>query len=119
MNFKLKRKSRVFLGKPLKRFAVMFGFTTAVLSICAFPFPALALLYSRSVGSIAVFGVAGVRGQKLAGNFGAFSAVGKALVLAADRDGALSVKGVSVGFYTALAAAAFLILAARAVQSAA
>lgn len=81
--------------------------------------PFFALLYPCSVRIIAVFGIAGILRQQLAGDIGTFSAVYNALVLTACSNGTFAVERVSVCFNAASAAAAFLVLAARAVQSAA
>ena len=71
--------------------------------------PAAALLNARAVGSIAVFGVAGIGCQQFTGHIGTLTAMHKALVLAAYRHGAFAVKGVSVGLYASAAAGGFLV----------
>lgn len=81
--------------------------------------PFFALFYPCAVRVVAVFGIAGILCQKLAGDIGTFAAVNEALSLTAYRYGTLSVERVSVCFNAALTAAAFLVLTARAVQSAA
>ena len=82
-------------------------------------FPFFALLYPCAVRSISVFWIAGILCKQLAWYIGAFSAVYNPLVLTAYRYGTFSVERVSVCFNAASAAAAFLVLAARAVKSAA
>lgn len=81
--------------------------------------PFFTLIYACAVRGIAVFGVAGILGQQLAGDIGTFSAVNNALVLTAYRYRTFSVERVAVCFNAASAAAAFLVFAAGAVQSAA
>lgn len=81
--------------------------------------PFSALLYPRAVRVVTVFWVAGILCQKLAWDIGTFAAVNEALSLTAYRYRTLSVKRVSVCFNAAPTAAAFLVLTARAVQSAA
>lgn len=65
-----------------------------------------------------MLGVAGIFCQQLAGNIGTFPAVDKSLILTAHRHGTFSVERISVSLYAPSAAAAFLVFAARAVQSA-
>lgn len=81
--------------------------------------PFSALLYPCAVRSVSVLGIAGILGQKLAGHIGTFSAVNNALVLTAYRYRTFFVERVAVCFNAASAAAAFLVFAAGAVQSAA
>lgn len=81
--------------------------------------PLFALFYPCAVRSIAVFGIAGILCQQFAWDIGTFSAVYNALVLTAYSYGTFSVERVTVCFNAASAAAAFLVLAARAVKSAA
>lgn len=80
------------------------------------PLPALG--DSRALRMISVLGVAGILRRQIAGQLRAFSAMDKALLLTADRHGALTVKGMAAGLHAAPAAAGLFERAGRAVQSA-
>lgn len=80
--------------------------------------PFFALLDSCAVRIVALFGVAGIFRQQLARYLGTLAAVNYPLVLTAYRNGTFPVKGMSVSFYAAFAAAALLVFAPRAVKSA-
>lgn len=80
--------------------------------------PGSALLDSGSMGRIAVFRVAGIVGQHVAGDVRALSAVQEAFLLAAFGYGAFPVERASLCLDTAAAAAGLLVSAPGAVQSA-
>ena len=58
--------------------------------------PALALLDSGTVRSIAMLRIAGILGQQFTGNIRAFAAVEEPFLLAAHGNGTFAVKRVSV-----------------------
>ena len=80
--------------------------------------PTLTLLNSGTRRGIAVFRVAGVLGQKCAGNLRTLPTVDKSLFLAANCHRTFAVEGVAVGFDTAAAMAGFFETTAGTMQAA-
>ena len=77
--------------------------------------PGSALLDSGSMGRIAVFRVAGIVGQHVAGDVRALAAVQEAFLLAALSHGAFPVERMAVCLNTAAAATGLLVFASGAV----
>ena len=80
--------------------------------------PDFALLDPGAMGCVAMFRIAGIFGQHVAGNLGALAAVQEAFLLAAYGYRAFPVEGMAVCLNTAPAAAGLLVSASGAVQSA-
>lgn len=79
--------------------------------------PVPTLLNPCEGGIIAVLRVAGILSQQFAWNIGTFPTVGKAVFLAAHRNGTFSMKRISVGFNAAFTSGGFFPLAVCTVQS--
>ena len=80
--------------------------------------PPPVLLYTRSRWFVAMFGIAGILAEQLAGQLGALAAVDISPALRALRDRTFAMKRVSVCLNTSAAAVCRLVFAAGAMQTA-